>query len=59
MADHEEATMSESEKRIPAAPVDLAAVERYLAAPETCARRWGSPHLPRSTRGSLPPASTT
>ena len=31
MADHEEAVMSESEERIPAAPVDLAAVERYLA----------------------------
>ena len=31
MADHDEAVMSESEKRIPAAPVDLAAVERYLA----------------------------
>lgn len=31
MADHEEAVMSESEERIPAAPVDLAAVKRYLA----------------------------
>lgn len=31
MANHEEAVMSESEERIPAAPVDLAAVERYLA----------------------------
>ena len=59
MADHEEAVMSESEERIPAAPVDLAAVERTSPAPETCARRWESRRPPRSTRGSLPPASTT
>lgn len=31
MADHEEAVMSENEERIPTAPVDLAAAERYLA----------------------------